>query len=169
MDKRFPCVPNASFLPFFYILGEFFLLFVLYMCLTEGNIAASFVAFLFCVATLSFAVWCWEETMRQVEIKSNHIICRAWLCRNIVIDYEKATVGMDYHLQRGNKVWWIYLCYGPSPIFDSRKPYNRMNSLKCKQGFVRIMYREDVYDTLIAVLPKKQKTALISARRCAGL
>lgn len=31
------------------------------------------------------------------------------------------------------------------------------------------MYREDVYDTLIAVLPKKQKTALISAHRCAGL
>ncbi len=169
MNKRYPCVPNASFLPFFLIFGEFFYLFMLYWSLSDGDIAASILDFLFCAATLVVAIWCWERTMRRVEIRPDQIICRAWLCKNIVIDYAKSTIGMDYHLQRGQKVWWIYLCYGPSPKFDSRKPYNRMNALKCKQGFIRIMYREDVYDALITVLPKKQKTALVSARRCAGL
>lgn len=44
-----------------------------------------------------------------------------------------------------------------------------MNSLKCKQGFIRIMFQEDIYDELMAVLPKKQKTALTTARRCAKI
>ena len=76
---------------------------------------------------------------------------------------------MDYHLQRGCKVWWIYLCYGPGPKFDPKKPYNRMNSLKCKPGFIRIMYDDEVYQALIEVLPKKQHTALVTACRCAGV
>ena len=167
--KQFPCVPGSSFLPVFFSLGSLFFLFVSYMCVTTGSIIAAFVGVCFFVGTVAFIIWGWKSTMCKVQIQPACIICKTLLCADIVMEYEKCSVGMDYHWQRGHKVWWIYLCYGPGPQFDPNKPYNRMNSLKCRPGFIRIMYSNEVYQALIEVLPKKQKTAFISARRCAGL
>lgn len=49
-----------------------------------------------------------------------------------------------------------------------KKSGKRMNFLKCKQGFVRMMNRDKVYDALLEVLPKKQKAQLICAKRRMG-
>lgn len=86
-------------------------------------------------------------------------------CKKIALVYSQCTVGMDYSLLRGNKVWWIYLCYGASPKYEFKNPKNRINALKCKEGFVRILYREDIYEELLKVLPKKQAAALTTAKR----
>lgn len=163
--KSYPCVPGSSFIPCLFIFGVFFWLGNAYY-FSKKQPGAAIGMVLFAIVTLVFTIWCWNKTMYKVEIHSDHVICKGFLCKDVVIDYEKATIGMDYHMQRGCKVWWIYLCYGPGPVFDPRKPYNRMNSLKCRQGFIRIMFQEDIYDELMAVLPKKQKTALTTARRC---
>ena len=167
--KQFPCVTGSLFLPAFFSFGAVFFLFVSYMCVVSGSPFMGFLMGVFSIGTVAFIIWGWKSTMCKVQIQPAYIICKTLFCADIVMEYEKCTVGMDYHLQRGCKVWWIYLCYGPGPKFDTKKPYNRMNSLKCKPGFIRIMYDDEVYQALIEVLPKKQHTALVTACRCAGL
>jgi hypothetical protein len=85
------------------------------------------------------------------------------------LQYEKCTVGMDWHQQNGNKIWWIYLCYGPKPSYRTKNPTQRMNTLKCQPNFIRILYRDDVYEALLMELPKKQRVALESSYKCAAI
>lgn len=167
--KQFPCVPGSLFLPVFFSFGALFYLWVTYYSIIKDAYFPAFMGACFFVGIVAFLIWSWKSTMCKVQIQPAHIICKTLFCADIVMEYEKCTVGMDYHLQRGCKVWWIYLCYGPGPKFDPKKPYNRMNSLKCKPGFIRIMYDDEVYQALIEVLPKKQQTALVTACRCAGV
>ena len=167
--NKFPCVPGSWFIPAYFSFGELFVAFVFYLSIDRGLLWESVFFFAVFVCIAAFIIGSWDKAMQKVQIYSGHIVCRTPFCPTIVMEYEKCTVGMDYHWQRGCKVWWIYLCYGPSPKFDSKKPYNRMNSLKCKPGFIRIMYSDEVCQALIAVLPKKKQTALITACRCAGV
>ena len=167
--KKYPCVPSSLFLPVFFSLGALFFLWISYFSIINNAYFESFCGMVFSIGTVAFIIWEWKSIMCKVQILSDRIICKTLFCPDITIEYEKCTVGMDYHLQRGCKVWWIYLCYGTGPRFDPQKPYNRMNNLKCRPGFVRIMYRDDVYHALIDVLPKKQKTSLTSACRCTGM
>ena len=109
-----------------------------------------------------------QQTMCCVEFCNNHAICYIPFGRQIQLEYSECNIGMDYHTQNGTKIWWIYLCYGSKPRYQTKGPTKRMNTLKCKPGFIRIMYREEVYDALISVLPKKQRIALETSRRCAG-
>ena len=167
--KQYNCVPGSWFIPAYFSFGELFVAFMLYLSIDRGLLLESIFFFVVFVCIAAFIIWGWRSTMCKVKIQPACIICKTLFCADIVMEYEKCTVGIDYHWQWGRKVWWIYLCYGPGPKFDPKKPYNRMNSLKCKPGFIRIMYDDEVYQALIEVLPKKQQTALVTACRCADI
>ena len=114
------------------------------------------------LVTLYYAVW-------RIEIQENKLICRGmfpWQTFELV--YEMCNIGLDYHGQNGGRMWWIYICEGIMPKYKPGNPANRINSLKIKPGFVKIMYSDEVYDALLTSLPKKQKTGLETARRYAG-
>lgn len=76
-SKKYPCVPEASFLPIFFILGDFVFLYVSYLCFTQGDIVESVFSFALYVFVLVFAAWCWKRTMWKVEIQMHRIICKA--------------------------------------------------------------------------------------------
>lgn len=100
-----------------------------------------------------------------IEIRNDSAVCYIPFHRNFTINYEKCYIGFDYHKQNGRKIWWIYFCYGKMPPYKNPQLGNRINSLKCQPGFIRIMYRDEVYEALMEVLPQRQKTSLESARR----
>ena len=109
------------------------------------------------------------QTTRQIKIYPEYIVCTAAFPRSTFrMNYSECNVGMDYHCQNGNQIWWICLCTGTMPRYSSKNPANRINTVRIKPGFIRVMYSEEVYEALLAVLPKKQRTGLITARRCAG-
>ena len=165
------CVPIAFGLPLIFLaLTALQIVTALWVLQVEPHaldivvICCMFALLALSISTITFinAIW-------RIEIQQNSIICKGLMPRDTFsLEYEKCSVGMDWHIQNGNKVWWIYLCYGRKPLYQTKKPSNRMNTLKCKPGFIRIMYRDEVYDALISVLPKKQKNALETSRKCAG-
>lgn len=105
----------------------------------------------------------------RVELQADCAVCKGLLAKDtFTISYETCTIGMDWHMQNQNKIWWIYLCYGPKPTYPTENPANRMNTLKCKPGFIRIMYSDDLYQALMAVLPEAQRIALESSRKSEG-
>ena len=121
----------------------------------------SFLSFSIAVITFGGAVW-------RVEIGQAAITCKGlWPYNTFSLEYEKCTIGMDWHKQNGNKIWWIYICYGHLPYDQKLKSLKRINTVNCKPGFIRIMYRDEVYEELISVLPKKQRIALEASRRSA--
>lgn len=97
---------------------------------------------------------------RYVLLYPDHIVCRGLFSQKIVMDYSKCYVGVDYGNHQNGKTWWIYLSYEPYPPFKKGAYYNRINAQYCKQGFIRTMYRDEVYQALMEVLPKKQRTML---------
>lgn len=169
MDKRYPCIPGSSFLTVFYCYGLVFYSFMMYFSFSEGEVLAGLGFVCFFLFTFAVLVWSWQRTMRKVRFEPDRVVCFAPLCRDIIIEFERCNLGFDYHVQHGRKVWWIYLCYGPKPAYKPTHPGNRINALKCREGFVRILYRDDVYAALLAVLPKRQAEALRSARKFTDL
>ena len=169
MRKTFDCIPGSRMIPLISLLGTCLMIYNSYMCFTEGEKVAGIVSFLCATFCFVFFIWCWDRTMWKVHIHEKSVVCKAPFEKDIVMEYENCTIGVDYHLVANGKCWWIYFCQGKPPVFDPKKNYKRMNSLKCKQGFIRIAYQEEIYYALLGVLPKKQKTALITAVRCARL
>ena len=123
----------------------------------------------FVLFSSAFGLYCLLPAIRRVEIYDDHIVCKGLFpSSKIFLDYDRCNVGMDWHAQNGNKIWWIYLCYGYAPTYKGKSPANRINAAKFRPGFIKIMYSEAVYQALIEVLPKKQKNMLMSARRFYG-
>lgn len=168
--KKFRCIPIAAGLPII-SLGTVVLIALMTWEHWEAlhDIELVFTELSLTLLGIVLAVVTAFPAIRRVEIHSNHIKCKGLFPRDtFVIEYSKCIIGMDYHVQNWNKVWWIYLCYGQPPQYKSKNPANRMNAVIIRPGFIKIMYSDAVYETLLEVLPKKQKTALITARRCAG-
>lgn len=167
--KTYLCVPIGLGLPI-----VFLLLTVLSIVMTlwviqvgQNDVAPIFCAFAllaFFIAVVSFV-----NATQRVEIQGEAIVCKGLLPRSAFsIEYDKCTIGMDRHKQNGNLIWWIYICNGHMPVYRNNNPHNRINAQRCRPGFIRIMYRDDVYEALISVLPKKQKVALETSRRFSG-
>ena len=165
MKKSYSCVPGSSFVIGYFLASIVFLLWMAVSVAKSGQTSVIPVIVLFIVAIAIFVAWAWLRAMCRVHIREKVLICKTPFCKDIVIEYEKCNIGMDYHVQHGRKVWWIYLSYGKPPEYKTRNPANRMNSLKCQPGFVRIMFRNEIYNDLMRVLPKKQRIGLESARR----
>lgn len=169
-SKKFFSVPGGLYFPIIAIVGTLFFIWVI-IGETSSEQCSPFVIF-FSVSWIVFEIVMLKITapyaMSVVEIRNDSVVCRIPFYKNVVIEYDKCFIGFDYHNQNGGKIWWIYLCYGQMPPYKNSQLGNRINSLKCQPGFVRIMYRDKVYEALMEVIPQKQKTALESARRYSG-
>ena len=167
--KTYLCVPIGLGLPLVFLgLTVLSIAMALWLVRVDQNdVVPIFLAF--SLLSVSIAVTTFGKAIWRVEIKQDSIICKGLMPHHTFsLAYEKCTIGMDWHKQNGNKIWWIYLCLGRMSCFQSKNPAKRINALDCKPGFIRIMYRDEVYEELISVLPKKQRSALEISRRCAG-
>ena len=165
----FLCVPISLGLPIIFAVAmAIHIIMALWLSqVGEDDVAPLFIAFSF--LSLFMVAFTGSKSVWRVEILQNSIICKGLMPKDTFsLEYEKCTVGLDWHMQNGNKVWWIYLCYGQKPSYKTKNPADRMNALRCQPGFIRIMYRDEVYEALIDVLPKRQKNALYTSRKCAG-
>jgi len=169
MKKKYPSVPGSAFIPIVLFFGVLFYGYMIVECIHSNQLVIMCGFALFLIFNIILGIYTIPQTLCTIEITNEHIIAVIPFYRKIVLEYDKCTVGFDYHVQNGKKRWWIYLCYGNKPPYKGKSQSNRINSLRCRQGFVRILYREDVYNALLEVLPKRQYTALKSSHRCAGL
>ncbi len=169
-SKRFACFPGGWFLPAFFAFAPFVWIGLLVFSWLDKQLSPFIV--LGCSGFVVLSVYCFRITLRGagswVEFCDTHLVCKAPFHRDIVIEYDRCFIGMDYHVQNGGRIWWIYFCYGKMPPYKNPKSGNRINSVQCQPGFVRILFREEVYDHLLSILPKHPKSALESARRVAG-
>lgn len=167
--KTYLCIPIGLGLPIvFLLLTVLSIVMTLWVIQVGQNDVAPIFGILALLA-FSIAVVSFVNTTQRVEIQSGAIVCKGLLPRSTFsIEYDKCTIGMDWHKQNGNLIWWIYICNGHMPVYRNNNPHNRINALRCRPGFIRIMYRDDVYEALISVLPKKQKVALETSRRFSG-
>ena len=163
-NRDYPCIPGSAFISTYFVFGELISLAMAYYSAADGAIGPSRFFIGFSVALFAFIVWQWKRTMWKVRIDKRYLTCYAPLCNKIVISLDDCRVGFGYHLQGKTRVWWIYLC-DPLSRFDTRSICDHMNSLKCEESFVRIMYRQDFFEELIDHLPKKQKETLLSEKR----
>ena len=108
---------------------------------------------------------------RRVKIYPDVIICKGLFPWNTIrIEYAKCNVGLDFHLVRGEKMWWIYFCYGVPPKYSyNHNSINRINGEKFRDGFIKMQYEDKLYYALLEILPKKSREELIASRSCAGL
>ena len=170
MRKGFPSVPNARFILYFFMYGFLFYGFIAYKFFEEQfNVLTLIIACLFAVGCLCVAVSALPRVACTIQILPEYMVCKIPFHKDIVIQYEQCNIGMDYHIQHGQKVWWIYLCYGPKPTYKTMHPGKRINSLKCQDGFIRMIYRQEIYDALLCVLPKDKQVALTSAKKFASI
>lgn len=167
--KTFLCVPISLGLPvIFFVASAVHFIMALWL-LQKVEITAIVLLFSFSFFSLLMVIFTGMKSAWRVRIQQKCIICKGLLPRSTFsIEYDKCTIGMDWHSQNGNRIWWIYLCYGRKPEYKSTNPNQRMNTLKCQPGFIRIMYSHEVYEALMNVLPKKQRTGLETSRRYAG-
>ena len=165
---KFRCVPIAVGLPAVFMFLLALCLAIAAECYFEKDTGGVILFLIFSLMAMGLAAYTFVPGIQRVEIHSEFIRCKGFPGQSFQMRYEDCTVGMDYHEQNGNKIWWIYLCQGAMPRYPKGDPANRINSARIRPGFIRIMYSEEVYDALIEVLTKKQKTGLITARRFAG-
>ena len=174
---KFRCMPIAIGIPIVFCCIAVFWIFLpmlpdIRFLDFQGNIdphngrglCAVLVAFslLGAVLTLRNALW-------RVELMEHKLVCKGLIPKDTFeIFYDSCNIGMDYHIQNGNKIWWIYICSGTLSDYKDKKYPGGMNQVKIRAGFVKILYSQQVYEALLDSLPKKQRTGLITARRCAG-
>ena len=161
--KKFRCMPIAIGLPIIFLLHIFVWIALVFWI---REIEMTIIAIFFSILELSISIYMMSDAVRRVELYSNKVICKSLLPKQAYeIEYEKCNIGMDYSWSRNGKIWWIYICYGPPPKFKSANSPNRMNAEKFKPGFIKMHYNDKVYNALLEVLPKQQRSALISAKK----
>ena len=166
--KKFRCVPIAIGLPVICLVLLLLCLAIAAQCWIDRDTGGTVVFLILALLALGLAACTFVPGIRRVELYPEWIICKGLPGQSFRMRYEDCRVGMDYHEQNGGKIWWVYLCQGEMPRYPKGNPANRINAVKIRPGFIRIMYSEEGYEALMEVLPKKQKTGLVTARRCAG-
>ena len=162
--KKYPCIPGAAFLSWFFSFAVLIYLVSAYWAVMDGQVDAAYCIVVFAAVTLSFLIWQWKRTVWNVLIFEHGVVCRALFCRPIFISFDDCRVGFGYHIQGSGKVWWIYLCDSRSR-FDTRFLCNKINTLKCEDGFIRIIYRQDLFAELMDRLPRQHRETLLSEKR----
>lgn len=163
-EKKHYCTPIARILPFLFLLGILEGAYLLHLAFTdpEQKTAWLWLAGVVIALSLCAIIFSLRLGSRYVLIYDDRLVCKCPLCKDIVMEYDKCTVGMDYATTTGATNLWIYLVYGMLPKYRFNSEANRINSVKFRDGFVKIMYSDEVYNALLEVLPKKQRNGLIS-------
>ena len=162
--KKYYCTPTARILPIFFALGGVFCAYLAYIAFTDPkqSLFGAIGAILWMCIAFGMAIFCESNGSRYVLLYDDRIICKCIFRKDIVLEYNKCTVGMDYAKTTGTTNIWIYFVYGTLPKYKLNNEANRINSLKFRQGFIKMMYNEEVYNALLEVLPKNQRNGLIS-------
>ena len=177
--KRFRCIPVAIVLPIFFLAGAMLFAALLVWAIFDKDaktiipedmgLFIGFCGFMI-IMGMVYTVALLPGSNYSVTIHPDYIECKSLSPKSrFFIRYDECSIGgigMDFHIQSGIKVWWIYLCKDPLATYKKGK---QINSVKIRPGFVRIMYSDEVYRALVEVLPKKHQTALITAHRYAGM
>ena len=174
--KKFRCVPIAMGVPVIFGMFSLFwvpLLFRLDLFVNSQGEPAPMLGLFVCLFAmslcLSVALAFLKVALRRVEILPDKVVCKGIFPKDTFeMPYDACSMGMDYHVQNNGKIWWIYFYSGEHPKYKTKNPASRINSVKIQPGFVRIMYSEELFQTLMDTLPAKQCTTLQSIRRCAG-
>lgn len=174
--KKFRCVPIAMGVPVIFGIFSLFwvpLLFRLDLFVNSQGEPAPMLGLFVCLFAmslcLSVALAFLKVALRRVEVLPDKVVCKGIFPKDTFeMPYDACSVGMDYHVQNNGKIWWIYFYSGAHPKYKTKNPASRINSVKIQPGFVRIMYSEELFQTLMDTLPAKQCTTLQSIRRCAG-
>ena len=165
MMKKFYCTPIGRVIPIIFIICILIWIYLMMHLRQEVFILFAIINILL---DLIMIVYTAKTVVRRVELYSDKIVCKGLLpSQTYEIEFEKCNIGMDYSWRSGGEIWWIYICYGPPPRFKSVNSPNRMNAEKFKPGFIKMHYNDKVYDALLEVLPKQQRSALISAKKWA--
>ncbi len=172
--KRFMCIPLAICLPIIFLLISLLLAgvfcYVGYRVGWQNATDIIAVGAFLVIMSVGIALFTLRMGTRRIELYEDRVVCKGVLPKDTFeITYETSSVGMDWHQQSGSTVWWICIYQGRFPPYKGKGVSSRVNSIKIQPGFIRIMYSEEVYNAFLEVLPKKQKTALVTARRTAGL
>lgn len=168
--KSFRSVPGAFVIPITCLLTSFVFVSLMVFCFYNRQINPLIFCecALFVVGGIIGFIFSSQQSMCSVVLYDDRVLCKIPFSKNVELVYDKCYIGVDYHVQNGGKIWWIYFSYGKMPPYKNSHLGNRINSIKCQPGFVRIMYRDEIYEALLEVLPEKQKTALVSVMRCSG-
>ena len=168
--KQFRSVPGAWAVPLGCLLTAIVSLGMIFVCQYTNQLSVFVLSgyLLFVLCGFFGAVFFSQQALCSIVLYEDRLLCKIPFSRNVEIIYEECYIGFDYHIQHGQRFWWVYFCYGKMPPYKNPQLGNRINSIKCQPGFVRVMYSDELYDALIKVLPKKQKVALVCARRHSG-
>lgn len=167
--KRYRCIPLAFALPIMFLIPAIIYAVVGVSAWIDGDIEGVVFTSIMSLLSFAFAVGLMPQSSKSVIIFPDYILCKGWLSQGAFkIYYEQCNIGMAFHNQNGRKLWWIYICDGLYTQYMPRHSGKQINSVRIKPGFIRIMYSDEVYNALLDVLPKKQREALISARKFAG-
>ena len=165
--KRFQCIPIAIVLPIFFFVSAIIHAVLLAWTITDMDVEGIVYTGIMFIISIAMAIILLFSTGNFIIIYPDHIVCQGYMRKNkFSMLYSDCIIGLDFHNQSGMKVWWIYVCSG---CLKTYKQGGQINSVKIRPGFIRIMYSNEVYREFVAALPKKQRTALITACRCAGL
>lgn len=161
--KKFRCTPMTLGVPVILALGILEWIWIQYFYVKDEKMLPltwGFISF----ALIMIACFL-PATARRVEIYETKIVCKCLLpFQTYELEYSKCTVGLDYHITNNGKQWWIYLCYGPPKRFSSPTAFKRINAVKFRPGYIKMHYTDKVYEALLEVLPKNQRTALASSK-----
>ena len=164
--KWYASFPGATAL--FVVWGFAVLYFAVTMliCLKEQQLDGFWLCFFNMILSIVIAYITIRNAVSYIKLYVDPLVCLVPFTRRITIRYDNCEAGLDYCLDvNRNKLWWIYISEGPLPQYPGKNPRNRINTIPCQKGFVRIRYQKEIFLALIEVLPKKQRTALISAER----
>lgn len=159
------CMPIALSLPVIFAAMAAFCYFTAYIYWENNHDLSRSLSFvLFGLLSLVMTICLTPTTVGRVEIHNDIILYKGLLPHSkFELEYAKCNVGMDYHKQGNRTIWWIYLCEGPVPQYNTQNSANRINAVKIRPGFIKIMYSADIYRVLMEVLPEPQKNALKTA------
>ena len=138
---------------------------VIVLC-SEISGATLFLAALCCGCSIFYGIYIWKEAFQLYawgEFQETAVRVRCLLRKEFALQYENCVgVGIEsyrhnaIHTNIGSKVCFIYLSYD---YYDT-KYRGKINCWKPNERRIKVQFDQDLYEYLLAVLPKKQANLL---------
>ena len=166
-NKFYSSVPGGMLAIFIGLFGIAFYTALFIRCFIEKSLMPSLVAALFIISCVWYVIYFSRQSIAYIRFYSDHLECYVPFQSIIKLEYNMCIVGMSFSSSTSKKVFWIYFQdQNEQKTCLSQHPPKKINEERCRNGFVRIMYREDLYNTIIDLLPKRHRVALETSKRC---
>lgn len=165
-NKFYSSVPGGMLVIFIGLFGIAFYTALFIRCFIEKSLMPSLVAALFIISCVWYVIYFSRQSIAYIRFYSDHLECYVPFQSRIKLEYNMCIVGMGFSFSTSKKVFWIYFRdQSEQKTYLSQHPPKKINEERCRTGFVRIMYREDLYNTIIDLLPKKHRVALETSKK----